>query len=93
MYALDVLASDASLWLELGTDRFRLSGVAGGEPCEAEAADPFDRSIARFIDAVRGGRGGPVLCTPGDALGTLRVALACEQALAERRAIAVSPAA
>jgi predicted dehydrogenase len=47
------------------------------------------RSIARFLEAVRGGDPGAVPCTPRDALGTLRVALACERALESGTVVSV----
>jgi hypothetical protein len=42
---------------------------------------PFERSIARFVDAAREGSPGAVFCTPPDARETLRTALACERSL------------
>jgi hypothetical protein len=42
----------------------------------------MDRSIARFVKAVREGDQGRVACHPADARDTLAVALACERALA-----------
>jgi predicted dehydrogenase len=89
LYSLDVLAGDASIWLELGPQEFRARGTARGTPVYATFRDPFERSVARFLEAVRSGDRGRVFCTPDDALRTLSVALACEQALAEREAITV----
>jgi myo-inositol 2-dehydrogenase / D-chiro-inositol 1-dehydrogenase len=91
LYALDVLASDASLWLELGAGRYRLNGIAGGRDCAAEAGDPFDRSISRFLEAARAGDRTRVFCAPSDAVATLAVALACERALADGGTVAVNP--
>jgi myo-inositol 2-dehydrogenase / D-chiro-inositol 1-dehydrogenase len=81
LYAADILAADATIALELGPDRFRITGRAGGCDLEAEYGEPMHRSIARFLGAVRVGGPGAVPCTPADALQTLRVVLACEQAL------------
>ena len=44
---------------------------------------PFERSVARFVEAVRAGDPGRVFCAPRDALGTLLTALACERSLLE----------
>jgi predicted dehydrogenase len=44
---------------------------------------PFERSVARFVDAVRAGAPDVVFCTPTDARETLRTALACERSLLE----------
>jgi myo-inositol 2-dehydrogenase / D-chiro-inositol 1-dehydrogenase len=91
LYSLDVLADNASLWLELGSGRYRLSGVASSRDYEAEAAqDPFERSILRFLDAAREGDHAHVFCAPDDALRTLAVALACERALADGGTVPVS---
>jgi hypothetical protein len=42
---------------------------------------PLQRSMARFVDAVRTGDKNGVFCTPADAAGSLAVAVACEAAL------------
>jgi myo-inositol 2-dehydrogenase / D-chiro-inositol 1-dehydrogenase len=81
LYAADVLAPDATIALELGPDRFRITGRAGGRDIEAEYGEPMHRSIGGFLAAVRAGDPGAVACTPADALETLRVAVACERAL------------
>ena len=81
LYAADILATDATIALELGPDRFRISGQSGGRDLQAEYGEPMHRSIAGFLDAVRAGDPGRVYCTPADALQTLRVAHACERAL------------
>src|SRR3954447_23905451 len=47
LYATDVIASDATISLELGPARYRIDGVSGGEPLEGEYADPMERSIGR----------------------------------------------
>ena len=81
LYAADILASDATIALELGPDRFRISGQSAGRDVGAEYGEPMHRSIAGFLDAVRAGDPARVYCTPADALQTLRVAHACERAL------------
>jgi myo-inositol 2-dehydrogenase / D-chiro-inositol 1-dehydrogenase len=82
-YALDVLAGDASLHLELDPT-FLLAGRARGSDVEAGAgtAHPSDRSLARFVEAARSGDRDAVFCTPAQAAGTLAVVLACEEAVA-----------
>lgn len=89
LYSLDVIGSDASLWLELGPDRFRVQGVAGGTELDDAYADPFDRSVSRFLEAVQAGDRTRVFCSPADALRTLNVALACERALEGGESFAV----
>jgi predicted dehydrogenase len=82
IYELDVLAPDVALHLALDPE-FRLAGRArGGTVDQEEAADPRISAVAGFVDAARGGDPAAVACTPEDALGTLRVALAAEQAIA-----------
>ena len=82
VYSLDVMAADASLRLDLD-DVPRLHGrSAGGEVDVAASADPRSASVARFLDAVAGGGRSAIACSPEDALGTLRVALAAERAVA-----------
>ena len=82
VYALDVLATDVALHLDLDPD-FRLHGHAHGVAVETVAsADPRESTIARFLDAVRDGDRAGVPCTPTDAFGTLAVAVACEESLA-----------
>ena len=44
---------------------------------------PFERSVARFLEAVEAGDPARVFCAPRDALGTLATALACERSLLE----------
>jgi myo-inositol 2-dehydrogenase / D-chiro-inositol 1-dehydrogenase len=88
-YGLDVIATDATLAIELGPDRFGLRGRSAGEPVDLSTVDPFAGSVRRFVDAVRDGDPGRVACTPADALETLRVAVACERALASGEAVSV----
>jgi predicted dehydrogenase len=83
LYAMDVIASRATLSLELGPRDFRLTGNADGRPVSVRCGDPFHRSIDRFLAAVRSGDGNRVFCTPHDALQTLRVVRSCERALAD----------
>jgi predicted dehydrogenase len=80
-YSLDVLASDASLHLALDPD-FTLGGRAGGRDVHAAMRrHPADRTIARFLEAAASGAREGVFCSPADAIGTLAVVLACEEAL------------
>ncbi len=82
IYAMDVLAPDVALHLALDPG-FRLAGRArGGTVDQEEAADPRISAVTGFLDAARRGDPAAVACTPEDALGTLRVALAAEQAIA-----------
>ncbi|HLY50889.1 MAG TPA: Gfo/Idh/MocA family oxidoreductase [Solirubrobacteraceae bacterium] len=90
LYALDVIGQDSSIWLELGPVKFRALGRAGAEEINVSYGDPFHRSVGRFFDAVRTGDGARIFCTPEDALETLRVAVACEEALAAGSRIEVS---
>ena len=88
-YSLDVLGSESSLHLELDPD-FKLTGVSRGRTIEAKTTQhPIERGVARFLEAARDGDAARVFCTPRDALGTLAVVLACEQALATGAAVAV----
>jgi predicted dehydrogenase len=88
-YGLDVIATDATLELNLGPDEFWLRGQAASRAVDIASIDPFARSVRRFLDAVRDSDPGQVACTPADALGTLRVAVACERALDTGEAVAV----
>jgi predicted dehydrogenase len=88
-YGLDIIASEATLRLALDPD-FVLSGVSRGEPVDLRAAGPpFERSVRRFLDAVRDRDPGAVACGPADAAGTLAVAVAAEEALRTARAVPV----
>jgi predicted dehydrogenase len=90
-YALDIVASDATLRLALDPG-FTLTGVSGGEPVTRQAAmHPFERSMRRFLQAVSDQDPAAVVCTPPDAAATLAVAIAAEQALATSRAVPVEP--
>lgn len=81
VHALDVLAREASIWLRLGPQTFDLGGLAGDTELAASYGDPMRRSAHRFLELVRAGDKEAVFCTPRDALATLAVGLACEQAL------------
>lgn len=91
-YGLDIVASEATLRLALDPD-FTLTGVSGGEPVTRRAAShPFERSMRRFLRAVREGDPAAVACTPPDAAATLAVAIAAERALETSRAVRVGVA-
>jgi myo-inositol 2-dehydrogenase / D-chiro-inositol 1-dehydrogenase len=81
LYAVDIVATDATLALQLGPDAFRLTGRSHGADVATERGEPMDRSIARFLEAVRSNDRSCVVCHPSDARATLAVALACERAL------------
>jgi myo-inositol 2-dehydrogenase / D-chiro-inositol 1-dehydrogenase len=88
-YLVELTAADAALRLDLDPD-FRLSGVSGGAPVAAVSQSrPFDRSVDRFVAAVRAGDPDLVLCTPADAARTLAVAVAAEEALRSGRTVPV----
>jgi myo-inositol 2-dehydrogenase / D-chiro-inositol 1-dehydrogenase len=88
-YGLDVVATDATLQLNLGPDEFWLRGQAVARAIDVASVDPFARSIRRFLDAVRHDDASRIACTTADALATLRVAVACERALATGETVAV----
>lgn len=89
VYALDVVAADAALHLDLDPT-FHLHGRAGGVKVTARGAeDPRESTLARFLDAARKGQPGQVACSPTDALGTLQVVLACETAVATGETVRV----
>jgi myo-inositol 2-dehydrogenase / D-chiro-inositol 1-dehydrogenase len=88
-YSLDVLASDASLHLALDPD-FTVTGRSRGLDVGARSTSrPLDRSIVRFLEAARQGDRDRVFCSPADAVGTLAVAVACEEALAAGGTVSV----
>lgn len=89
LYTLDVVASEATLHLTLDPE-FSLRGTSRGSPVEAASRrHPFQRGIARFLEAVEAGDPTRVFCSPADAAGTLAVAVACEEALASGRTVPV----
>ena len=82
-YSLDVLTPRATLHVKLDP-AFTLTGQVGDERIKRPlTVHPFERGIARFVDAVAAAAPGDVFCTPQDALGTLAAALACERSLVE----------
>ena len=85
VYSTDILATDATIALELGPDRFRISGRSGAETLAGDYGDPMDRSIERFLEAARGGDRDRVFCRPADAVRTLAVALRVRAGARERR--------
>jgi predicted dehydrogenase len=89
LYALDVIASEATIAIDFDPV-FRLQGISQDRRLDVARSDPFERSIARFLDAVRTGERARVFCTPADAKQTLAVAIACEQARADGGVVQVS---
>lgn len=88
-YAMDVVATEGTFHLELDP-HFRLTGRNRGKEVDITAArSPLSASNDRFLAAVRSGDPAAVACTPADALATLRVARAGEEALATGRRIGV----
>jgi myo-inositol 2-dehydrogenase / D-chiro-inositol 1-dehydrogenase len=88
-YWVQVAADDTLLRLDLDPD-YRLSGTAGGAPVDAVSRSvPFERSVGRFIAAVRSGEPEIVFCAPADAIRTLAVATAAEEALASGNTVPV----
>jgi myo-inositol 2-dehydrogenase/D-chiro-inositol 1-dehydrogenase len=81
LYATDIVATEATITLELGPEAYRIAGLSRGRRLAAEFGEPMQRSIARFLEAARTGDAGLVFCSPSDALQTLAVAVACERAL------------
>jgi myo-inositol 2-dehydrogenase / D-chiro-inositol 1-dehydrogenase len=89
IYSLDVLGTNSALHLELDPD-FTLRGQSGGRQIEAAMRQhPLERSMARFIAAVRESDKNGVFCTPAEAAGSLAVAVACEEALLSGGTVAV----
>jgi myo-inositol 2-dehydrogenase / D-chiro-inositol 1-dehydrogenase len=81
LYATDIVATEATITLELGPEAYRITGISRGRRLDAEFGEPMKRSIERFLEAARTGDAGLVFCSPDDAVRTLVVALACERAL------------
>ncbi len=89
-YALDVVASESTLRLDLDPE-FTLHGSSGGnQVTRTGTVHPHERSISRFLGAVRGHDPSAVVCTPPDAAASLAVAIAAERALETGRAVTVS---
>ena len=59
LYAVDIVADDATFALQLGPEAFRLTGRARRRRLAREHGEPMDRSIARFVEAVRSGDPAP----------------------------------
>ncbi len=89
-YWVEVTAADMALHIDLDP-HFRLSGTSNGSPVEAMSRiRPFERSLDRFIAAARTGDCGIVFCPPDDAIRTLAVAAAAEEALLSGQTVAVT---
>jgi myo-inositol 2-dehydrogenase/D-chiro-inositol 1-dehydrogenase len=89
-YWIQVAAADALLRLDLDPD-YRLSGTAGSAAVAAVSRSaPFDRSVDRFLAAVRSADPSLVFCPPADAARTLAVAAAAEKALASGGTVTVA---
>jgi predicted dehydrogenase len=80
-YSMDVVSNEATLFIELGPNTFRIAGSQRAGRVDDQYEDPFCRSIERFLAAAGKGEPDGVFCTPADALQTLRVVQACERAL------------
>ncbi len=90
IYELDVLAPEVALHLALDPG-FRLEGRAHDRTVDQEeAVDPRTTAVTGFLNAARRGDPAAVTCTPEDALGTLRVALGAEQAIAGGETVRLS---
>jgi myo-inositol 2-dehydrogenase / D-chiro-inositol 1-dehydrogenase len=88
-YALDIVASDSTLRLNLDPD-FTLTGVSHDRPVTRRAASqPLERSLSRFIAAVAARDPSAVPCTPPDAAATLAAAVAAERALETGQTVSV----
>jgi myo-inositol 2-dehydrogenase / D-chiro-inositol 1-dehydrogenase len=89
-YALDVVASDSTLRLNLDPD-FTLTGMSHDRPVTRRSAShPLKRSWRRFLHAVAQHDPSAVVCPPPDAAATLAVAVAAEQALETAKAVTVA---
>jgi myo-inositol 2-dehydrogenase / D-chiro-inositol 1-dehydrogenase len=89
-YALDVVASDSTLRLNLDPD-FTLTGMSHDRPVTRRSAShPLERSWRRFLHAVAQRDPAAVVCPPPDAAATLAVAVAAEQALETGKAVTVA---
>jgi myo-inositol 2-dehydrogenase / D-chiro-inositol 1-dehydrogenase len=89
LYSVDVVATEATLELTLDPE-FSLRGMSKGRKVDVRCSrHPFERTIARFIDAARAGDPSQVFCMPADAAQTLAIALACDRALLSRGTVVV----
>ncbi len=66
VYTMDVLAGETTMSVDLRSSAY---------------ADPFMRSIERFVEVIGSGDRSRIFCPPRDAMQTLAVAIACGQAL------------
>ena len=88
-YALEVVASNATLHLALDPD-FSLHGVSNGRQVEARSKQhPLRRSLEGFIKAARQRDRQAVYCSPANAAGTLAVVIAAEEAMQTGGTVAV----
>jgi predicted dehydrogenase len=88
-YALDVVAADSTLRLNLDPD-FTLTGMSHDRPVTRRAASqPLESSLRRFLHAVTERDPSAVACAPPDAVATLAVAVAAERALETARAVSI----
>lgn len=82
-YYLEVVATEATLKLALDP-AFTVTGQVGDRRVRTwPTTHPFERAIARFVEAVRAGDPSRVFCDPRDGMATLATALACERSLLE----------
>jgi predicted dehydrogenase len=89
-YGVDIVASESTLRLNLDPE-FTLTGMArGGQVALRSASPPAERSMRRFLGAVRDRDPAGVVCTPSDAAATLAVAIAAERALETAQAVSVA---
>jgi myo-inositol 2-dehydrogenase / D-chiro-inositol 1-dehydrogenase len=91
LYSMDVIADQATVFSELGPSAFQITGLSQGRQLRGAFEDPLCRSSERFVRAASDGEPEAVFCTPADALQTLRVVCACEQALATGEHVSVGP--
>jgi predicted dehydrogenase len=90
VHVLDVLERRTTLTLDFGAGGYTLHGRAGDAEVSDSYGSPTARSVARFLQAAAAGDRDAVFCTPADALGTLKVAVACETALTRGGEVPVS---
>jgi myo-inositol 2-dehydrogenase / D-chiro-inositol 1-dehydrogenase len=89
VYSLDVMAAELALQIDLSGPGRVLGRSHGADVDSAGVTDPRRASVAHFLEAVASGGQRAVPCSPEDALGTLRVALAAEQAIATGERVTV----
>lgn len=89
VYTLDLLTTEIALQLRC-EPLFQLEGQARGVHVREQGTiDPRESTLDRFFEAVRAGDREGVPCSPVDAFGTLATAVACEESLVGRAAVAV----